>query len=88
MLSAAAALPDDTLVERLALVAADSGDTGTALNVLEGHRFQLVHQRYVRTELWRRVSGAPGPSESPSSAPPSLGEDCLAQWGAYREHDA
>jgi hypothetical protein len=43
------------------------------------------HQRYVRTELWRRAKSALG--ESDAAVPQSLHEDNLARFGAYWSSD-
>ena len=48
--------------------------------------FQLVHQRYERTELWKRSFGA---KKRTGRLPPnSLGEDDLVQFGAYRQFES
>ena len=51
--------------------------------LLEQTAFQLVHQRYARTRLWQRIKQELKLTEPD---PPSwLGEDDLADFGAYRE---
>ena len=82
-LDAVSALDDEWLAERRACLALDRGDAHTAMHVLMTTRFQLVHQRYERTRLWRRAAAALGlkPVETPSW----LGEDDLAEFGAYRQ---
>jgi hypothetical protein len=52
--------------------------------VLRRTRFQLVHQRYERIALWRRIEACLG--LDPVDHPSWLGEDDLAEFGAYREH--
>jgi hypothetical protein len=85
-LKAVSALDDEWLAERRASLLIDSGDLQAALLLLKTTRFQLVHQRYERTRLWRQVETGLGlePVEHPSW----LGEDDLAEFGAYREHPA
>jgi hypothetical protein len=85
-LKAVSALDDEWLAERRASLLIDSGDLQAASLLLKTTRFQLVHQRYERTRLWRQVETGLGlePVEHPSW----LGEDDLAEFGAYREHPA
>jgi hypothetical protein len=85
-LEAVSALDDEWLAERRASFLIDSGDLQAASLLLRTTRFQMVHQRYERTRLWRRVEIGRGlePVEHPSW----LGEDDLAEFGAYREHPA
>jgi hypothetical protein len=83
-LDAVSALEDEWLAERHASLLIDSGDSQAAFNVLINTRFQLVHQRYERTRLWRQVEANLG--LEPVGYPSWLGEDDLAEFGAYREH--
>ena len=83
-LKAVSALDDEWLVERYASFLIDSGDSQAASRVLRSTRFQLVHQRYERTRLWRQVESNLG--LEPVEYPSWLGEDDLAEFGAYREH--
>jgi len=85
-LRAVSALDDEWLAERRASLLMDSGDSEGALKVLRNTRFQLVHQRYERTRLWRQLETNLGlqPAEDLSW----LGEDDLAEFGAYRDHPA
>ena len=76
-------LNDDGLTERRALLQHDSGDSVAALATLTTRQFQLLHQRYVRSDLYRCCAGLPRDAPVPAS----LGEDELARWGAYREHE-
>jgi hypothetical protein len=77
-------LDDEWLAERRASFFLDCGDANAARDVLRTTRFQLVHQRYERTRLWRRVESMLG--MEPVPYPAWLGEDDLAEFGAYREH--
>ncbi len=83
-LDAVSALDDEWLAERRASLLIDCGDSQAALNVLRNTRFQLVHQRYERTRLWRLAEANLG--LEPVEYPSWLGEDDLAEFGAYREH--
>jgi hypothetical protein len=85
-LKAVSALDDEWLAERRASWLIDSGDLQAAVQVLRNTKFQLVHQRYERTRLWRRVE-ADLNLES-VEYPSWLGEDDLAEFGAYRDHQA
>jgi hypothetical protein len=51
------------------------------LRLLKSVHWPREHQRYVRTELWRRAQAALGAPETP--LPDALGEDNLAPFGAY-----
>jgi hypothetical protein len=83
-LDAVSALTDEWLAERRASLLLDSGDAQAARDVLTGTRFQSVHQRYERTRLWRRIESML--DLEPVTYPSWLGEDDLAEFGAYREH--
>ena len=83
-LDAARLSDDEWLAERRASLFIDAGDSQAALNVLRNTRFQLVHQRYERTRLWRQAETNLG--IEPVEYPAWLGEDDLAEFGAYREH--
>lgn len=83
-LDAVSALEDEWLAERRASLLLDYGDAKAAKDVLTETRFQQVHQRYERTRLWRRVESMLG--LQPVTYPSWLGEDDLAEFGAYREH--
>jgi hypothetical protein len=77
---------DDWLFERSVALLGDEGRPQEALGLLEGRTFQLVHQRYARTLLWRRLRAALGYTSDAGTPPPeSLGEDQLAVFGAYSE---
>jgi hypothetical protein len=83
-LDAVSALEDEWLAERRASFLIERGDLRAAFDVLRNTRFQLVHQRYERTRLWRQVEAGLG--LAPVEYPSWLGEDDLAEFGAYREH--
>jgi hypothetical protein len=82
-LKAVSALDDEWLVERCASLLIDRGDSKAALHLLKSTHFQLVHQRYERTRLWRQAERNLG--LEPVEYPSWLGEDDLAEFGAYRE---
>lgn len=83
-LGKSAALQDDGLIERRVALLVEQGNFTAAKILLEGHRFQLVHQRYARTRLWKTIQeGLSLPTDRPQR---SLGEDDLAEFGAYREY--
>lgn len=84
-LTETAALQDEWLIERRAALAADKGNYTEAKRLLETTPFQLIHQRYARTRLWKRAAKALG--EDDTAVPASLGEDDLFVFGAYREYD-
>ena len=84
-LARTSALPDEWLVERRAALLADQGRYEEARQLLASTSFQLIHQRYARTKLWRRIVDALGEPAAP--APASLGEDDLFAFGAYREYE-
>ena len=83
-LDAVSALQDEWLVERRASLLIDQGRSEDARRLLQETRFQLVHQRYERTRLWRRIEAQLG--LDPIQWPSWLGEDDLAEFGAYREY--
>ena len=85
-LAAVSALDDEWLVERRASLLIERGDSKAALDLLKSTHFQLVHQRYERTRLWRQAEGNLG--LAPVDDPTWLGEDDLAEFGAYREFRA
>jgi len=85
-LEAVSALEDEWLAERRANLLTERGDLQGAYDVLKNTRFQLVHQRYERTHLWRQVETGLG--LEPIEYPAWLGEDDLAEFGAYRDQPA
>jgi hypothetical protein len=78
------ALEDEMLLERKAALLIDQGRFDEAKSVLESTPFQLVHQRYSRSRLWKEI--ASHNQSIPPEIPPQLGEDDLAEFGAYREY--
>lgn len=62
----------------------DCGNSEGALQLLRNTCFRLVHQRYVRTRLWRQAEKNLGIKAA--ELPFSLGENELAEFGAYREY--
>ena len=69
------------LIERLADLALVTGNPTDTIRLLTETRWQREHQRYVRTELWRKAQATLAHPEAP--VPESLGEDNLARFGAY-----
>ena len=79
-------LKDDDLIEARARLLADEGHHQEALDLLTGHDWQLVHQKYSRTRLATQLCQVLGLS---TDFPPNfLGEDNLAEFGAYQEYQA
>ena len=86
-LSAVGALNDEGLVERRVALLCDEGRYKEALTLLTSFNFSLVHQRYVRTQLFQRITDALAcEGVKKPIVPLSLGEDHLFGWGAYQEH--
>jgi hypothetical protein len=85
-LDAVSALEDEWVAECRANFLNERGNSQAALDVLKSTRFQLVHQRYERTRLYRRIEAKLGLEPEPNALPSWLGEDDLAEFGAYREH--
>jgi hypothetical protein len=69
------------VIERKADLALARGKPEETLALLSSIAWQRQHQRYVRTELWRRARSMLGQAEI--EVPESLGEDNLARFGAY-----
>jgi hypothetical protein len=69
------------VVERRADLALATGQPQEALRLLAGTPWPREHQRYVRTELWRKAKAALG--ETDTGVPEELNEDNLAAFGAY-----
>jgi hypothetical protein len=82
-LGRASASQDEWIIERRAALLLDQGKPEQARVLMERTPFQLIHQRYRRTELWRRISQQL--DLAPPHVRPELGEDDLAAFGAYRE---
>jgi hypothetical protein len=83
-LDAVSALEDDWLLERRASLLIDEGRPEEARTLLSKTQFQLVHQRYARTRLWRQIERDLRLDPVPGTD--WLGEDDLAEFGAYREY--
>ncbi len=69
------------ITERCAELALVTGDPARAIRLLSASPWQREHQRYVRSEIWKRAKQALGEPDVP--VPESLNEDNLAQFGAY-----
>jgi len=69
------------VIERRADLALASGRPAETIRLLTETHWPREHQRYVRTELWRKAKAALGESDAP--VPDSLNEDNLARFGAY-----
>jgi hypothetical protein len=76
-------LHDERIIERRVQLLIDKGEYQTARRLLLSTPFQKVHQRYVRTALWKQLCDAL--REPCLPVPTELGEDRLAAFGAYRE---
>jgi hypothetical protein len=69
------------VIERRADLALANANPAETIRLLSETKWQREHQRYVRTELWRKAQAALG---NPGAAVPEfLNEDNLAQFGAY-----
>jgi len=79
LLSRAPAHP--RVIERRADLALESGNPAEAIRLLSETKWQREHQRYMRTELWRKAEAALG--KAAAAVPDSLNEDNLARFGAY-----
>jgi hypothetical protein len=82
-LSRVDALPNESIIERRVQLLIDRGDLQAANTLLLSTPFQKVHQRYVRTALWKQLCEKLNEPWEP--IPAELGEDQLAPFGAYRE---
>jgi hypothetical protein len=69
------------IIERRADLACATGHPKDAIRLLEQTPWPREHQRYVRTELWRKAKAALGEPDAP--VPDFLNEDNLARFGAY-----
>ena len=74
--------PDHRLViERRADLALAAGRPETAIRLLHDGHWPREHQRYIRSELWKKAQAA---LDNPNDAVPDfLNEDNLARFGAY-----
>jgi hypothetical protein len=79
------ALKDEWIIERKIQLLIDKGEYQKAKDLLLTTPFQKVHQTYTRTALWKQISDALHLDFMP--IPKRLGEDQLANFGAYREYE-
>ena len=84
-LSRVDAFADGRIIERRVQLLIDKGEFQAAKRLLLSAPFQKIHQRYVRTALWKQL--CEGLNEPYLPIPPELGEDRLAAFGAYREYE-
>jgi hypothetical protein len=80
-----AAFQDEGLIERRVQLLIDQGYFQQAKELLLSTNFQKVHQTYTRTGLWQQITDKLNIPFYP--IPQSLGEDRLANFGAYREYE-
>lgn len=81
-----AAAPGHRLVvERRADLALAQGRPADTLRILTTQAWPREHQRYVRSDLWRKANAALG--RPVDEVPESLNEDNLARFGAYWSSD-
>jgi hypothetical protein len=79
------ALEDEWILERRVQLLIDQGDAINAKKLLLSVHFQKVHQTYTRTNLWYQICDML--KEPRLTIPNQLGEDRLANFGAYREFE-
>ena len=79
------ALNDEWLIERRVQLMIDKGELQEAKTLLLSFPFQKVHQTYTRSGLWKQITDKLNIPFLP--IPLSLGEDRLANFGAYREYE-
>ncbi|HMH33054.1 MAG TPA: hypothetical protein VK543_08480, partial [Puia sp.] len=84
-LSRVDALKDEWIMERKVQLLIDQGEIQQAKELLLSVPFQKVHQTYTRTGLWKQISEKLNIPFLP--VPLTLGEDRLANFGAYREYE-
>jgi hypothetical protein len=84
-LSKVAALNDEWLTERRVQLLIDEGKYNEAKTLLLSTSFQKIHQTYTRTGLWKQITDKLNIPFLP--IPEQLGEDRLANFGAYREYE-
>lgn len=78
-------LKDEWIIERSVQLLIDKGEVQKAKDLLLSASFQKVHQTYTRTGLWKQVTEKLNIPFLP--IPAQLGEDRLANFGAYREYE-
>jgi len=79
------ALKDEWLIERKVQLLIDKTEFQKAKDLLLSVPFQKIHQSYVRSGLWKQLTEKLNIPFLP--IPASLGEDRLANFGAYREYE-
>lgn len=79
------ALKDEWVMERKVQLLIDKGDATNAKTLLLSIPFQKVHQTYSRTNMWFQICDLLNEPRLP--IPEQLGEDRLANFGAYREFE-
>lgn len=79
------ALPDEWIIERRVQLLIDKEQYQRAHDLLLSANFQKVHQTYTRTGLWMQLCEKLKKPCLP--VPQKLGEDRLANFGAYREYE-
>ena len=84
-LSKVEALKDEWVIERTVQLLIDKGEYLKAKELLLSTNFQKVHQTYTRTGLWMQLCEKLNLPVFP--IPAQLGEDRLANFGAYREYE-
>ena len=84
-LSKVEALKDEWIIERRVQLLIDKGEVQKAKDLLLSTSFQKVHQTYTRTGLWKQITEKLNLPFLP--VPAQLGEDRLANFGAYREYE-
>jgi hypothetical protein len=84
-LAKVAALKDEWIIERRVQLLIDKNEAQKAKNLLLSTNFQKVHQTYTRTGLWKQITDKLKIPFMP--IPAQLGEDHLANFGAYREYE-
>lgn len=84
-LAKVAALKDEWIIERSVQLLIDKGEIQKAKDLLLSTGFQKVHQTYTRTGLWKQITDKLNIPFLP--IPAQLGEDHLANFGAYREYE-
>lgn len=84
-LSKVDALKDEWVIERRVQLLIDKDETQKAKALLLSTSFQKVHQTYTRTGLWKQICDKLNIPFLP--IPSQLGEDRLANFGAYREYE-
>lgn len=77
-------LTDEWVAERRAAYEIEMGNYEEAKDILLNANFQMIHQRYMRMPLWRKIEKALG--MEPTYEINWMGEDTMAEFGAYQEY--